>query len=91
MYPSHLLCPGLGAGNVQRGASGIDPDYPDSPAGEKAGEGSCPAADVQDSPGPEPFGQGSIGIKVRAIRIQQVINLSEAPLFEQRIGHRKIL
>jgi hypothetical protein len=91
VYPSHPACSRPGAGHIERRAGGIDTDHLDPPAGKQAskqaGERPRPAADVEHPPNAEPFGQLNVSVEIGAIRIQRIVELREAPIFEDRIGH----
>jgi hypothetical protein len=88
MYPPHPVCTRLSARHVKRGAGRIDADHLDPSCRKKARERPCSAADVKDGPSPKLFDQRGVNVKVGTIRIKRIVNLSQAPLFEDRISHK---
>lgn len=87
MYPPHAVCARLSPGDVKRGTGGIDADRLNPSCGKTARERPRPAADIEDGPSPELFDDCGVNVEIGTIRIKRIVNLSQAPLFEDRISH----
>jgi hypothetical protein len=85
--PADLVSTRLGPGYGQGGGRRVQPSDRHAPLGQEASEGSGAAADVQHGPGGELFDDSEVGVEVRAVVVEMVVDRGQARFGEAGINH----
>ena len=87
MHPADVTRTRLTPGHLETGRGRVDRDDLQATPGEQAGERPSAASDIKHALGAELASHGGVGIQVRTVRIQLVIDLRQPGLLEDRISH----